>query len=143
MVLSLSTARQLSIAPGEAAGLTKCGAASSSSSARARKGPWQNACVESVGSRVRDELLAVEMFSCLAEARVLVEDWRQDYNRHRPHSSLGMMAPVLFSIGWQTARGRARQRRTALALGLAAFDAGADPTLDLPTNHQLSQQVDR
>jgi Integrase core domain len=50
--------------------------------------PWQNPYVESFGSRVRDELLGVEVFSCLAEAQVLIEDWRQDYNHHRPHSSL-------------------------------------------------------
>ena len=55
--------------------------------------PWQNPYVESFGSRVRDELLAVELFSCLAEAQVLIEDWRQDYNHHRPHSALGMMTP--------------------------------------------------
>jgi putative transposase len=40
--------------------------------------PWQNAYVESFGGRVRDELLSVELFSCLTEARVLIEDWRQD-----------------------------------------------------------------
>ncbi len=59
--------------------------------------PWQNAYVESFGGRVRDELLAVEMFSCLTEARVLIEDWRIDYNHHRPHSALGMMAPAAFA----------------------------------------------
>jgi putative transposase len=42
--------------------------------------PWQNPYVESFHSRVRDELLDVEEFSCLAEARVVIEDWRQDYN---------------------------------------------------------------
>jgi putative transposase len=63
--------------------------------------PWQNAYVESFGSRVRDELLAVEIFSCLAEAKVMVEDWRQDYNEHRPHSALGMQAPVRFAKAWQ------------------------------------------
>jgi putative transposase len=45
--------------------------------------------VESFGSRVRDELLSVELFACLAEARVLVEGWRQDYNHHRPHPHSG------------------------------------------------------
>jgi putative transposase len=59
--------------------------------------PWQNAYVESFGGRVRDELLAVELFSCLAEARVLIEDWRQDYNHYRPHSALGMLAPAVFA----------------------------------------------
>jgi putative transposase len=34
--------------------------------------PRQNPYVESFGGRVRDELLAVELFSCLAEAQVLI-----------------------------------------------------------------------
>jgi putative transposase len=59
--------------------------------------PWQNPYVESFGGRVRDELLAVELFSCLAEAQVLIEDWRQDYNTNRPHSALEMMTPVAFA----------------------------------------------
>jgi putative transposase len=62
--------------------------------------PWQNPFVESFHSRVRDELLDVEEFACLAEARVVIEDWREDYNRHRPHSSLGMRAPAVFAAEW-------------------------------------------
>jgi len=59
--------------------------------------PWQNPFVESFHSRVRDELLDVEEFSCLAEARVVIGDWHQDYNWRRPHSSLGMKAPAVFA----------------------------------------------
>jgi putative transposase len=59
--------------------------------------PWQNAYVESFNGRLRDELLDVEQFSCLAEAKVVIEDWRQDYNRNRPHSALGMLAPLAFA----------------------------------------------
>jgi putative transposase len=65
--------------------------------------PWQNPYVESFGSRIRDELLAFEQFSCLAEARVMVEDWRCDYNEHRPHSALAMMAPARFARAWRQA----------------------------------------
>jgi putative transposase len=65
--------------------------------------PWQNPYVESFGGRVRDELLAVELFSCLAEAQVLIEDWRQDYNHHRPHSALGMTTPVAFAASLRQA----------------------------------------
>jgi putative transposase len=61
--------------------------------------PWQNPYVESFHSRVRDELLDIEEFSCLAEAQVLIEDWREDYNHRRPHSSLGMRTPVVFAAG--------------------------------------------
>ncbi len=59
--------------------------------------PWENPFVESFHSRVRDELLDVEEFSCLAEARVVISDWQQDYNWRRPHSSLGMLAPTVFA----------------------------------------------
>jgi putative transposase len=59
--------------------------------------PWENAFVESFNSRVRDELLNVETFSCLAEAQVVIEDWRQDYNQRRPHSALGMRTPTAFA----------------------------------------------
>ena len=107
--------------------------------------PWQNPYVESFGSRIRDELLSVELFSCLAEARILIEDWRQDYNEHRPHSALGMMTPARFAIGYQEAHHAAARAGDDLhsPSGLAPFDAGAGPTLQAPTNHQLSQQVDR
>lgn len=59
--------------------------------------PWQNPYVDSLGSRLRDELLAAELFSCLAEAQVVIEDWRQDYNRRRPNSALGLMTPSEFA----------------------------------------------
>jgi putative transposase len=50
--------------------------------------------VESFGSRLRDELLAIETFSSLLEARVLVEGWRVEYNTLRPHSALGYLPPT-------------------------------------------------
>ncbi|MGI8731236.1 MAG: IS3 family transposase [Solirubrobacteraceae bacterium] len=59
--------------------------------------PWQNAYVESFHARVRDELLNLEQFACLAEARVVIDDWREDYNNRRPHSSLGMRTPAAFA----------------------------------------------
>jgi transposase InsO family protein len=62
--------------------------------------PWQNPYVESFHSRVRDELLDVEEFSCLSEARVVIGDWREDYNQRRAHSSLGMKAHAQFAAQW-------------------------------------------
>jgi putative transposase len=44
---------------------------------------WQNPFVESFDARVRDELLNVEQFACRAEARVVIDDWREDYNTRR------------------------------------------------------------
>jgi transposase InsO family protein len=103
--------------------------------------PWQSPYVESFGSRVRDELLAVELFSCLAEAKVMVADWRPDYNEHRPHSSLAMQPPARFARAW-----RARHKPFAVSLrspsGLTPPDSDT-PTLHTNNNHRLSQQVDR
>src|SRR3954451_20473418 len=62
--------------------------------------PWQNAYVESFNGRVRDELLDVEQFSCLAEAVVVIEDWREDYNTRRPHSALANRSPEAFARAW-------------------------------------------
>ena len=59
-----------------------------------------NPFVESYHSRVRDELLDIEEFSCLTEARVVIRDWQEDYNWRRPHSSLGMKAPAVFAAQW-------------------------------------------
>jgi putative transposase len=64
--------------------------------------PWQNPYVESFGGRLRDELLAVEAFSSLLEARVLVEDWRIEYNTLRPHSALGYLTPTDYAKAWTT-----------------------------------------
>ena len=62
--------------------------------------PWQNPFVESFHSRVRDELLDLEAFSCLAEARVLIGDWHEDYNTRRTHSGLGRRTPAAFAAAW-------------------------------------------
>jgi Integrase core domain/Helix-turn-helix len=55
--------------------------------------PWQNPFVESFHSRMRDELLNIEELSCLAEAKVVISDWQEDYNQRRPHSALNMQTP--------------------------------------------------
>jgi putative transposase len=62
--------------------------------------PWQNPFVESYGSRMRDELLAIEQFDTVLEAHVLVADWRDEYNTYRPHSALGMLTPDEFAERW-------------------------------------------
>lgn len=59
--------------------------------------PWENAYIESFNSRLRDELLNVEVFGNLREAKVLVEDYRLRYNHHRPHSSLNYATPAAFA----------------------------------------------
>ena len=62
--------------------------------------PWQNPFIESFNGRVRDELLNVEEFGSLAEAQVVVEAWRVEYNTYRPHSSLGWLTPAEYADRW-------------------------------------------
>ena len=59
--------------------------------------PWENGYAESFHSRVRDEFLALEIFESLAAARLLTAAWREDYNHHRPHGSLGYQTPAEFA----------------------------------------------
>jgi len=63
------------------------------SSSRAR--PGKSGYVESFNGKLRAELLDREIFYTLKEAKDLIETWRQQYNRVRPHSSLGYRPPAL------------------------------------------------
>ena len=56
--------------------------------------PWENGYEESFNGKLRDELLDMEVFNTLAEAKVLIEQWRVHYNTVRPHSSLGYRPPA-------------------------------------------------
>lgn len=56
--------------------------------------PWENGYIESFNGKLRDELLNVELFDTLLEARVLTERWRVHYNTQRLHSSLGYQPPA-------------------------------------------------
>ena len=56
--------------------------------------PWENGYNESFNGKPRDELLNMEIFYTLIEAKVPVERWRQHYNTVRPHSSLGYKPPA-------------------------------------------------
>jgi transposase InsO family protein len=56
--------------------------------------PWENGYIESFNGKLRDELLNREIFYTLREAKVLIERWREHYNRVRPHSSLGYRPPA-------------------------------------------------
>jgi putative transposase len=59
--------------------------------------PWENPFVESFNGRLRDELLNIEEFGSITEARVIIEDWREQYNTYRPHSALGGLTPAEYA----------------------------------------------
>ena len=56
--------------------------------------PWENGYIESFNGKLRDELLNREIFTTLTEAKVLIGQWRKEYNHIRPHSSLGYRPPA-------------------------------------------------
>jgi transposase InsO family protein len=56
--------------------------------------PWENGYIESFNGKLRDELLNREIFTTLTEARVLIGQWKIEYNQVRPHSSLGYRPPA-------------------------------------------------
>jgi putative transposase len=56
----------------------------------------QNGFVESFNGRFRDEFLNEVLFSTLADARIQIAAWNEDYNRHRPRSALGNIPSAEF-----------------------------------------------
>ena len=59
--------------------------------------PTENGHIESFNGKFRDECLSQEWFVSLADARRIIEAWRIDYNRVRPHSALGNLTPLAFA----------------------------------------------
>jgi putative transposase len=53
----------------------------------------QNAFIESFNGSFRDECLNLHWFGSLTDAKRVIEQWRDDYNRVRPHSSLANLTP--------------------------------------------------
>jgi putative transposase len=60
--------------------------------------PMQNGYVESFNGRLRDECLNANWFTSLSDAKRKIEEWRQDYNQQRPHSSLAYLSPAAFAL---------------------------------------------
>jgi len=60
--------------------------------------PTDNGLIEAFNGRLRQECLNESWFLSLEDAREKVESWRQQYNRDRPHGSLGNMAPAEYAL---------------------------------------------
>jgi putative transposase len=56
--------------------------------------PWENGYIESFNGKMRDELLDREIFTTLEEAKVLIGQWKREYNQIRPHSSKNYRPPT-------------------------------------------------
>ena len=60
--------------------------------------PTDNAFIETFNGSLRDECFNLHWFTTLAEAKVIVEAWRRDYNESRPHMALGHRTPQEYQL---------------------------------------------
>jgi transposase InsO family protein len=82
------------------------------------KGLTEKVWGESFNAKLMDKLLNREIFYSLAEARIVIEGWRQHYKPKRPHSSLGDRPPAPEAVQWQaTPSGAASLATPAVAPG--------------------------
>lgn len=58
--------------------------------------PWQNGSNESFNGNFRDECSSMQWFKNRIDARILIEEFRREYNEVRPHTSLGQLTPAEF-----------------------------------------------
>jgi len=96
--------------------------------------PWENAYCESFNSRLRDELLNREIFTTVREAKYVINQYVEEYNQRRPHSSLGYQTPAEF----------ARREMGGVVVGAAQnLEALARPSgsLKLPNSAQIQKTV--
>lgn len=63
--------------------------------------PWENSYIESFHGKLRDECLNQEIFSSVEQAGIVLENWREEYNTFRPHSSLGGLSPLAYMHRYQ------------------------------------------
>jgi len=75
-----------------------------SSRREARVQPAGQPADKAFNGRLWQECLNQNWFLSLADARETIENWRQDYNEYRPHSSLGQQTPSEFVADWQQTR---------------------------------------
>ncbi len=87
--------------------------------------PWQNGSSESFNGTFRAECLDREWFAHPREAKIVIEQWRWEYNTQRPHSSLGYRTPA--EVG---AEARAAMTQESRAIEIAALRASCAAVLD-------------
>lgn len=60
--------------------------------------PMQNGFIESFNGKLRDECLNEHLFDSLIHTKNIIQQWKQDYNQHRPHSALRGLTPNEFIL---------------------------------------------
>jgi putative transposase len=62
--------------------------------------PGDNARNEAFNGLVRRECLTHHYFLDLNEAAGVLDSWKEEYNKVRPHGSLGQLAPAIYGADW-------------------------------------------
>jgi len=105
--------------------------------------PTENAFIESFNGRLRDECLNVNEFVSIEDARHRIEIWRQDYNHHRPHSSLGHLTPNEFAMqGQETALETAKLSRLKVSENRTNLKRLVTQALNRPLKRVTSKQCE-
>ena len=60
--------------------------------------PTENALIERFNKTVRQEVLNINYFPTLIDAKKIIEQWQYDYNNNRPHSGINNMTPTDFLL---------------------------------------------
>lgn len=94
----------------------------------------QNAFIENINGRLRDELLNEVLFISLAYARAELAAWQADYNTQRPHSQLGWMTPAEFAV----TSTRSMQLPSVAALVEGSTPMAAAPTAQASSTHGVA-----
>lgn len=79
----------------------------------------QNGPVESFNGRLQDECLNANWFATMSEATRKIETWWEEYDRERPHSSLGYRTPEEFARGaalWDALSGASQSLASAVVV---------------------------
>jgi hypothetical protein len=90
--------------------------------------------IESFNGRARDEVLDVERFHTLAEAKVILADWIVSYNTEHPHSALGMMPPARFAERWREENGAGTTPPSSRPTGSLREASSVDATVAANSN---------
>jgi len=89
--------------------------------------PWQNGSVESFHATFRGECLDREWFAHRREAKIVIEQWRWEYNTQRPHSSLGYRTPAEVGMQARAAMGQ-QSHYEEIVVPAASVEAAFEPT---------------
>ena len=74
--------------------------------------PWENPYIESFNGKLREECLNRHAFANGREAQEIIANWREEYNRYRPHSSLDYQTPEEFAASYTSIQGLPDSRGT-------------------------------